>query len=188
MSGDPIALVVEELNAATDRARQLVHSTDPRRFTVRPHPSSWSAAECIAHLSISTEMFLPVLKLAIDDARKRGIKARGQASMDWLGALLRWFLEPPVRSRVKTAAPFVPRSVRPKAEAIAEFSSLQSKLLEMIDAAREIDLRRIKVVSPFDKRVKYNVYSAFRILAAHQRRHLWQAEQAVVALATRQSA
>jgi len=181
-SVDAIDGVEKELNEATHRAWTLVQSTDGRLFTVRPNPTSWSAAECLSHLSISTEMFLPVLQKAIDDARKRGITPKGTPKMDLIGRVLRWFLEPPIRQRVRTAPPFVPRSVRAKAEAFGEFATLQSKLTEVLSAARNIDLGKVKVVSPFDKRVRYNLYSAFRILVAHQRRHLWQAEQAVAAL------
>jgi hypothetical protein len=176
---DAIDAIEQELNDATARAWSLVKSTDGRLFTVRPHPNSWSAAECLAHLSISTEMFLPVLRAALDDARKRNLVSDKPPKMDWLGGVLRWFLDPPFRQRVKTAAPFVPKAVRAKAEAFGEFSALQDKLLEILRAARGFDLRRIKIVSPFDKRVKYNLYSAFRIVAAHERRHLWQAEKAV---------
>lgn len=179
---DAIEEVEQELNEATRRAWSLVHSTDGRLFTVRPNSASWSAAECISHLSISTEMFLPVLKLALDDARKRNLTSEKKPSMDVLGRVLRWFLEPPIRQRVKTAAPFVPRSVRAKAEAFGEFAALQAKLQEVLNSARGFNLSKIRIVSPFDKRVKYNLYSAFRILVAHQRRHLWQAEQAVAAL------
>lgn len=179
---DAIEGVEKELNEATQRAWTLVQSTDGRLFTVRPNASSWSAAECLSHLSISTEMFLPVLQKALDDARKRGVNTKRQPKMDVMGRVLRWFLEPPIRQRVKTRAPFVPRSVRAKAEAFGEFAALQSKLAEQIIAARDIDLNKIKIVSPFDKRVRYNIYSAFRIVIAHQRRHLWQAEQAVASL------
>jgi hypothetical protein len=179
---DAIEGVEKELNEATQRAWTLVQSTDGRLFTVRPNASSWSAAECLSHLSISTEMFLPVLQSALDDARKRKIVKRRQPTMDLIGRVLRWFLEPPIRQRMQTAAPLVPRSVRAKAEAFGEFAALQSKLAEQLSAAREMDLNKIKVVSPFDKRVRYNLFSAFRIIVAHQRRHLWQAEQAVASL------
>jgi DinB superfamily len=179
---DALTEVERELNEATARAWTLVRSTDPRLFTVRPHPHSWSAAECLSHLSISSEMFLPVLAEALETAEKRGIVSDKPPKMDLLGRVLRWFLEPPIRQRLKTAAPFVPKSVRAKNEAFGEFSSLQERLLQMLRDARGIDLGKVKVVSPFDKRVRYNVYSAFRIIAAHQRRHLWQAEQAVAAL------
>ena len=188
MSGKGLDAVDEELREATERARRLVDSAEPRFFTVRPDISAWSASECIAHLSISTEMFLPVLRSAIDDAKTRGMKSSRVPRMDWLGAILRWFLEPPVRSRLRTSAPFVPRAVRAKAESLAEFVTLQEKLHALIAEARELDLNRMKIVSPFDKRVRYNVFSAFRILVAHQRRHLWQAEKAVEAVKAGQAA
>ena len=181
-----IADVERELNEATARAWNLVRSTDPRLFTVRPDPNRWSAAECLAHLSISSDLFLPVLRRALDDAATRGVRASSRApKMDILGSILRRFLEPPIRRRVKTTAPFVPRSVRAKNEAFGEFSTLQEKLLQLLREAKTFNLQKIKVVSPFDKRVRYNVFSAFRIIAAHQRRHLWQAEQVIADLRVR---
>ena len=171
--------VEQELNEATARAQRLVGSTEPRLFTVRPNPASWSAAECLAHLSLTTETFLPKLKQTIEDARRQGLNADARPSMDLFGRLLKWFLEPPVRKRVKTSAPFVPKAVRARAEAIAEFIAFQLRLIDVLHNARGLDVNRIRILSPFDPKVKYNIYSAFRILAAHQRRHLWQAEKAV---------
>lgn len=177
---DPLESVEKELNEATRRAWTLVQSTDGRLFTVRPKAQSWSAAECLAHLSISTEMFLPVLRKSIDDSRKKK-QRKGKVTMDVVGRVLAWFLEPPIRKKVKTAAPFVPKSTRAKAEAFGEFASLQEKLIDLLQDARETDLR-VKIVSPFNARVRYNVLSAFHIVAAHERRHLWQAEQAIAEL------
>jgi hypothetical protein len=181
---EPIEEVEKELTEATRRAWTLVQSTDGRLFTVRPQAKSWSAAECLAHLSISTAQFLPVLEKSIREARAKKKVSKGKARMDLLGRILAWFLEPPIRTRVKTSAPFVPKSTRAKAEAFGEFASLQEKLIDLLRDAREVDLRT-KIISPFDKRVRYNLYSAFRIVAAHERRHLWQAEQAVAELRAR---
>ena len=89
-----------ELDDATSRAWKLVKSTDGRLFTVRPDPHSWSAAECLAHLSISTEMFLPVVKEAIEHGREKGLVTARAPKMDVLGRALRWFLEPPIRRKV----------------------------------------------------------------------------------------
>lgn len=180
--GDAVDEIEAELQAATEQARRLIETTDGRLFTVRPNPGSWSASECIAHLNLSTELFLPVLGPSIDDGHKRKLVPAKPPKMDLLGRILRWFLEPPIRQRVKTSAPFVPKSIRAKAESFAEFAALQNRLIDLARAAHDVDLTKLRIVSPFDKRVKYNLYSAFRIVAAHQRRHLWQAEQAVAAL------
>lgn len=181
---DPLDEVEKELNEATRRAWTLVQSMDGRLFTVRPSPGSWSAGECLAHLSLSSSQFLPVLREAIQKAASPGRKKRRQVKMDLLGRILRWFLEPPIRKRVRTTAPFVPKSIRAKAEAFGEFAMFQEKLLDLLGEARDADLAQ-KIVSPFDKRVRYNLLSAFRIVAAHERRHLWQAEQAILELRRR---
>ena len=182
---DPIAAVEAELSEATSRAWSLVRSTDPRLFTVRPDPTSWSAAECLSHLSITNDMFLTPLRAAMEKGRQRGLASRGKPKMDVVGRVMRWFLEPPIRSRVKTTAPLVPRSVRPKSETFGEFAALQDQLIDLLRLGKDLDLARLKIVSPFDTRFRYNLYSAFRIIAAHQRRHLWQAEQAIAALRER---
>ena len=39
-----------------------------------------------------------------------------------------------------------------------------------------LDITRIRVTSPFNTSLRYSAYSALHILAAHERRHLWQAE------------
>ncbi|HVR38307.1 MAG TPA: DinB family protein [Thermoanaerobaculia bacterium] len=179
---ESLAAIETELNEAVAQARQLVETTEGRLFTVRPDPMSWSAAECIAHLSLSTESFLPIVDKAIEDGRKRRLESTKQPKLDMLGRLLHWMMEPPVRKRYPTSRPFVPKSARAKAEALAEFTSLQTKLIERVRAARGLDLRRMKVKSPFNDKISYNLYSAFRIIAAHERRHLWQAAQAVAAL------
>ncbi len=185
---DALDSLEQELQEATERAKRLADTTEPRLFTVRPHPSAWSAAECMAHLSLASESFLPILKKAIDDGREKGLTSESAPSMELIARLLKWFLEPPVRARVKTAAPFVPRAVRARADAMAEFGSLQTQLIDLLRAARGLAVAKMKVKSPFDSRLSYNVYSAFRIIAAHERRHLWQAEQAVAQLRHRPAA
>lgn len=167
--------VENELEAASQRARALIEKTDARLFTIRPGTGRWSVAECLAHLTLTSESFVPILHEAI--VRARATPAARPPRMDLVGRLLRWFLEPPIRKRVETSSPFVPRSIRARAEALADFTNRQHEILELLRSARGVDLGSAKVVSPFDTRVKYNLFSAFAILAAHQRRHLWQAEQ-----------
>lgn len=93
--------------------------------------------------------------------------------------LPKYWLEPPSRLRLPTGAPFQPIHVHDAAAAFGEFESLNRQLEEQLDAARGLDLGGARIVSPFAQNVKYNVYSAFVLIAAHNRRHLWQAENAL---------
>ena len=48
-----------------------------------------------------------------------------------------------------------------------------------MSTARGFAIYRVKLVSPFAEKMKYNAYSAFVLITAHNRRHLWQAAQAL---------
>jgi hypothetical protein len=41
-----------------------------------------------------------------------------------------------------------------------------------------LPIQAIKITSPVDVRARYNVFATLSIMARHQHRHLWQAEQA----------
>ncbi|HEY6853216.1 MAG TPA: DinB family protein [Gemmatimonadales bacterium] len=171
-----LAVIADELAAASARAKRLIDALDEARFHARRDATRWSPAECVAHLTLTTQAYLPLL----DAALARGAMAARvpRYRRDLPGWLLSTTLEPPVRFRMKTLAAFVPASTGSRAEVSADFARGQAELVRRLEKASGLDLNQLKIVSPFSSRLSYNVYSAFRILAAHERRHLWQAEQA----------
>jgi hypothetical protein len=75
------------------------------------------------------------------------------------------------------STPFVPTGTDAPSRLIAEFDRLQEQQVACVREADGLPLGRIKIISPFDVRVKYNLYACLTILPRHQHRHLWQAEQ-----------
>jgi hypothetical protein len=86
------------------------------------------------------------------------------------------------RSSGWPTAPFVPSEVEPKDKVLGDFDVLQEQVAGCVREADGLDLGRLRIVSPFDARLKYNLYSCLRIIPAHQRQHLAQAEAVVRAL------
>jgi hypothetical protein len=166
-----------ELAEAQSRAHQLVEGLPAEDWNRRPAPQRWSIGEQIIHLNLTTHAYLPPLEEALAKARESGLTGEGPFRRGFFGWLLERLTEPPVRLRFKTSAPFIPSEVEPPAEALAEFDRLQGLLTATFRRSAGLALDRVNVVSPFDARVRYNVYFSFRILAAHQRRHLWLAER-----------
>ncbi len=64
---------------------------------------------------------------------------------------------------------------------VHEFETVQAELSKRLAAANEIDISRLKVRSPFSSPMRYNLLATFSVIAAHERRHLWQAERAASA-------
>jgi hypothetical protein len=170
-----LARVRTELETARHRAHTLAAPLDETVWAARPAPTAWSAAECLIHLNLTSRAFVPPLRDAL--ARGRAVAGPARCRMDLIGTLLWWALT--LRLPIRTTEPFVPDSPRPRSVVLAEFDALQDQVLEVVEDADGLDLVALRIASPFDPRIHYNVYAGLRVLAAHQRLHLGQAELAV---------
>lgn len=170
--GAPLSEVERTLSDCSARARRVAASLRAEDFVRRPGPERWSVSECLQHLNLTTEAFLPRFR----DAMARAPAGPAKAAPDLAG----WLIEAVVATawlRTKTTAPFVPAAARPAPEVMADWDRLQGGLIGCLHRARG-PLAAVRVESPFAAGVTYRVDSAFRILAAHQKRHLKQAEAA----------
>jgi hypothetical protein len=168
-----LAEISGNLRLNAERARKLVSRAGEARISERPRAGSWSAAECLVHLTLATQVNLSKWRTAFAEARARGLLEQGPFRTDLAGSMFIRILEPPPGIRVKAHASLQPASA---GGALPGFLASQEKLLEIVSDANGLALDRIKVESPLVFRV--NVWSSFRMMEAHQRRHLLQAERA----------
>jgi hypothetical protein len=171
--------LIAELRKSSRHAEKMFESHTMGQLQHRPGEGRWSAAVCIAHVNLSNRGYLSSLDTAIRDLRGKAFPAKSTFHLNWNARLLKYWLEPPSRLRPPTSAPFKPLPVRDSEVVFREFLSLEKELEEKLDSARALALDSVKINSPFAEKMKYNCYSAFVLIAAHNRRHLWQAEQAL---------
>jgi DinB superfamily len=162
-----------EFDDAQAWAHRLVDGLSEEDWLRRADPNRWSVGEQILHLNLTSRAYLPRLREGLAQARERGLRSKGRYRRDFKGWLLAKMAEPPVRVKVKTTAPFIPKDLQPKQEAMRDFDALQDDLRAVLREAEGLAIDKVQFVSPFDPRIKYNVYSALRVTAAHQRHHLW---------------
>jgi hypothetical protein len=174
ISAAQLDAVLDQVESVTRKTRGLVAGRSVAHLTTRLTPTSWSVAQCLDHLALTTTAVLPAISEAIVRAPRlttnRALKT---------GALTRLFLrklEPPYRLRLSVHSSFVPRQ-QDFNSAWDVFEESQAQLTKTMRAAIGLAIDEVIVESPVYARLSYNVYGALRMLAAHQRRHLWQIEQ-----------
>jgi hypothetical protein len=160
---------------ALDQLHELASAVPASNWPRRRDPARWSVAECVAHLNLTSAAYLPLLSAALDEARALGDGAPGRYRRDPVGWLLWRMMGPPVRIRTRTIAAFVPEGGADRDQLVARFERLQEAQVAALHAADNLPLGRVRVTSPFNPRVRYNLFSCFSILTRHQHRHLWQA-------------
>lgn len=169
-----LAHVIGEFEQVTAGARRLAESQDGATFERRPAPERWSPAECFAHLTITTDVYLPLIRGGVAEGRALP-PARGRYRSDFKGWLLARSLEPSGRFKIKTPRRFEPVDIGGAAQVIADFERSQDALAALVRESSGLDLRRVRIASPFNARMTYNLFACYKIMAAHERRHLAQA-------------
>ncbi len=95
-----------------------------------------------------------------------------------LASLFLWYMNPPYRIGSRTPVRFEPAHIEPVAAVFDGFEARQVRVAALLQQAQGRRPDQVTVVSPFDARFSYSLFAAFRLFAAHERRHLWHAERA----------
>ena len=158
-------------------ADALVAPLSDAQFTWNPRPNAWSVADCIDHLNVTARMYLPVLDEGIANAIRQGQYGEGPYAYWWLARMFVRMLEPPPRFRTKTPAAFRPPSGRTRHEIMAAFRAYQVQYVDRLRQANGLDIARARARSPVVSWMVFPLGCGFAAMAAHERRHLWQARQ-----------
>lgn len=176
-----LELLGKRLEDARAWVHRLARQTPAERWSVRSRSDSWSVAECVEHLNITSEKFLPPLRKRVETAPP------AHGSVRYRRDVMGWFISfgagPLPRLgrarmfKVKTTPTFVPGSDLERETIVARFDSLQDETIAIVRAADGKAIHKVKVASPFLPSISYSLYSALVTLERHQVRHLQQADR-----------
>ncbi len=178
MTPEQARVMKEELHGVDQEIRSITEGQDGTGLETRPGSSSWSVAENLQHLILTAEAMLPLIDDAVAKLERAGGKASRPSGLGFMGWMLVKALEPPPRMKSRTSKPFEPLATGDPLTLADRLRATNVKLGALIDRASGLPTSAVKIASPFDARVKYNVYAALRITLVHARRHLWQAREA----------
>jgi len=172
-----ILTLEEAFDAAERDARTLVAGLTEAMGSWRAEPGTWSVAECLDHLATANRVYLHAMQRSADRAVAEGRWRRGPAQPGLIG---RWFvrtLEPPVTPRFRVKAPAI---IRPRVspalnDAAPQFLASQDEVRQCMRTYDGIDLAAVRFPNPFVRGVRFSLATGLHVIAAHERRHLWQA-------------
>jgi len=175
------------LIASRATASSVVEGLSDEEFARQPEPGEWSVCECLDHLNVVGGKLCEAFAAGLERAHREGLFARRGYRY---GFLERWFareasaIAPPRHKRVRTFRVYEPRPGQSVANVLADYHTLQTNLIERVEAANGIDIARLKIRSPATRWVRMSLGQWLQLVAGHQERHLeqaWQARRRAVA-------
>ena len=82
-------------------------------------------------------------------------------------------MEPPPRQRLRTFKVMQPQPDGDASEVLATLVDSLDRLGRQLEAARGLDLGRVRFRSPYLRLLRLSLGGGFEALLAHGRRHLW---------------
>lgn len=178
---DPTRATVPGLAAELERlngqARDLCGSLSEAQINWRPDGRAWSVGQCVDHLSRSNRIYLGALAEASVRAPVRVEERDAALAAKGLGGWFVRLIEPPPRSKLPIPlAEMSPPDRLDREAVIADFVAIQARVLDLLRATADRDLDRVRFRNPMAKRLPlFSVSTGFLVIAAHERRHLFQA-------------
>ncbi len=174
--------LIVEIEANASRAKALVSGLSHEQFNWRAEPGRWSIAECITHLNVVNGLDLAPLREGARVGRSRGLTGAGPFTYGFISRKFIASMEPPVTRKFKAPAAYLPPPEADLARTIAEYRRINAEVRQLAEESVGLDMRRVKTSLPalpavLRALVRMPLGARFALLTAHDRRHLWQAEQ-----------
>jgi DinB superfamily len=149
----------------------------------QPSPTSWSASQCLEHLNIYGQYYLPAIEKAILKAQSKRSKPDAHFRSGWLGNYFYRLMLPNTEgvphSKMQSPKNAIPSPEHDARVIVTEFINQQEKLLLLLEQARTVNISKIRIpisISPF---IRLKLGDTFLFLIAHNQRHILQLERAL---------
>jgi hypothetical protein len=177
MPNEDIVALERAFDENEQNARVLVNGLSESQGTWRAEPGAWSIAECLDHLATANRVYLAAMQPPAERALAQGRLRLGPARPGWIGGWFARSFEPPVKTLFKMRAPrkIQPRASPPLGHALDQFLASQREVVTFLRKYSTIDLAGVVFPNPLIRGLRFSLATGLHVLAAHERRHLWQA-------------
>ena len=166
--------LLAEFDASDRLAAAVAGGLTPEQLNWKRVETEWSVGQCLEHLALSNEVYLPVIERALTGQPERVVQ---EVTPGWFG---RWFLTDVIEPSATSARRRAPRKIAPAAAVdrsiLERFHRTNIEARTVLRRASRLDINRIRFTNPFVPVIRFTAGTGFVILATHQRRHLIQAE------------
>lgn len=168
---------LDAIRQLADTGNDLATRYSLRQFTWQPADGErWSIAECLDHVTVSTNVYLDAMESAMLGA-PAGKSAAEFRTAGLPSTKFTRSLEPPVTRKMTSPGKIRPRPTLNIEGILPQFLTTMDRVSATVRNTVNKDLNAVRFRNPLLPLLRFTVGSGFLIIAAHSRRHLWQAGQ-----------
>ena len=167
---------LSQRTAASSQAAEQFQALSPEQLNLKKEATSWSILECIAHLNLYGDFYLPRLAQII--AQAAPATEQTEFKTGWLGnyfANMMLVKGGKISNKMKTFKDKNPINSKLGAEQLSKFLIQQVKLADLLVKAANLDLNRNRCPTTLSRFIRLKLGDTFRFFVYHIERHILQA-------------
>ncbi|MBK6729913.1 MAG: DinB family protein [Bacteroidetes bacterium] len=172
---------LEELKTVIDSVSLEVKNTfsnlSSEQLNRKPSPESWSIGQVLDHMIVINESYHIVVQNVRNGFYKAGWLGNRKMITDFWFNMIYKSIHPDNRKKSKTQTIWEPSESDVDADIVKQFLDQQERLKKLMDDSNDLVLSNTVIHSPAAKLITYTIGDAFKIIAAHEQRHLIQAKE-----------
>ncbi len=171
--------LIEQTKQIINQAEKL-KGYDLHTLSRKANPTSWSMLECLEHLNLYGDFYLPQIE---DKIKSSATQPDTEFKSGWLGNYFAESMLPKEKlNKMKTFKDKNPLNAKLDASVIDRFISQQIKLLDLLSLSGKVSLNKIKISTSISKLIKLKLGDTFRFYINHMTRHMQQVDRIMVAM------
>ena len=143
----------------------------------KPFAEGWGIAECIDHLFVTNKLYLTEFEKQFAQKQITTDCANTKSKHKLMSKFIIKSVNPANVKKVKTFPVFMPSKNNHSHDVFEEFKRIQTDLINIVFAYKDLDFNRYVMSSPAAKIIKENFCDVLEIIRLHDRRHFNQAER-----------
>jgi hypothetical protein len=172
-----LAAVLVDLASCEQEARRIIGRLSDAQANWRPSETGWTIAQCLDHLARASTIYAAAMRHAVERTQAAKKLPPKPIQPRWFSRIVLRIVEPPPKPRFPSPQKAVPSSRIAGRDALEAFLRSQEDVRAVIRAGAGFDLNRIRFRIPFFRLLRFTVGTGLLMIAAHNRRHLWQAQR-----------
>jgi len=168
------------IQSLIEQSRQIINQVEKLKtndlhfLTWRENPTAWCILECLEHLNLYGDFYLPQIENSIKNSKT---KNEIEFKSGLLGNYFAKSMLPKAQlNKMKTFKDKNPLNANLGKTVIDKFIHQQIKLIDLLTQSRKVSLNKVKIQTSISSFIKIKLGDTFQFIINHNIRHLKQIE------------
>jgi hypothetical protein len=141
----------------------------------RPRENAWNVLECIAHLNLYADFYIPEFERKINESN---IQPEPEFNSTWFGNFCAKSMLPKEKlNKMSTFKNKNPIHLHVDVEELEKFVHQHICMIEILNASKKTSLNKVKISTTLSNFIHLRLGDAFQFVINHNSRHIHQAEK-----------